>query len=370
MVPSLKKQLLLIACFVLIGLALIIVLFSFPLDEPIPETNDSSISLLFLGDFMIGDSYSGSNDAPFMHLNSMLYKKDEIIVNLETSVTKSNESVNPEKTYVYKMDPTVLETLVRHNITMVNLANNHIMDYGKNGFEDTIQYLQQAQLSFFGAGNNLSEAHTGLIKSYADDTTIGYLGYFEYRNSYDTKYHFYAKEDTPGVASISKELIESDISWMKNNSDMVIVSLHQGSNYETEISNAHQDIARYVIDCGADAVVCHSAHIVLPIEFYKEKPIFYSVGNFIFTTPGRFRYVDELYHAGLGVKLGIKDQQLSSIEMIAFKTNNQEINYQPCFLNHNESIALFDVIIPNDVNATITGSTARIFLPITTIQKR
>ena len=363
MVYSSKKRLLLISCFTLIVLGLLFVFFSLPINESFKEKSDSSISLLFLGDFMIGDSYSGSYEKPFNHLDSMLSQKDEIIINLETSVTTSNLSVNPEKTYVYKMDPNVLETLVNHNITMVNLANNHVMDYGTIGFNDTLHYLQQNQLSFFGAGNNLSEARAGKIKSYKDDTTIGFLGYFEYRKSYELKYNFYANDDEPGVSSINKDQIQSDISMMKNNSDMILVSLHQGDNYETEISNSHQDIAHFAIDCGADAVICHSAHIVLPIEFYKQKPIFYSVGNFIFTTPGRFRYVDEVYHAGLGVELTIEDQQLSVIELIAFKTNNQVTNYEPSFLDNNESLALFDVIIPEDINATINGSTARITIP-------
>jgi len=352
-----------ITCFALIVLGILFVFISLPIKEPLPEKSDSSISLLFLGDFMIGDKYSGSYEKPFNHLESMLSKKDEIIINLETSITMSNISVNPEKTYVYKMDPNVLETLVNHNITMVNLANNHVMDHGKIGFNDTLHYLDQSQLSFFGAGNNLSEARLGIIRSYEVDTAIGFLGYFEYRNSYDMKYNFYAKDDESGVGSINKDQIQSDISLMKNNSDLILVSLHKGGNYETKISKSHQDIARFAIDCGADAVICHSAHIVLPIEFYKQKPIFYSVGNFIFTTPGRFRYVDEVYHAGLGVELIIEDQQLSAIELIAFKTNNQVINYEPRFLDYNESLALFDILIPEDVNATINESTARITIP-------
>jgi len=360
---SSKKRFFLIACFALIVLGILFVFFSLPINESFKEKSDSSISLLFLGDFMIGDSYSGSYEKPFNHLDSMLSGKSEIIINLETSVTTSNVTVNPEKTYVYKMDPTVLETLVNHNITMVNLANNHIMDYGTIGFTDTLKYLHQNQLSFFGAGNNLSEARAGKIRSYTADTIIGFLGYFEYRNSYDMKYNFYANDDEPGVSSINKDQIQSDISLMKNNSDMILVSLHKGGNYETKISKSHQDIARFAIDCGADAVICHSAHIVLPIEFYKQKPIFYSVGNFIFTTPGRFRYVDEVYHAGLGVELIIEDQQLSAIELIAFKTNNRVTNYEPSFLDYNESLVLYDIIIPKNINATINGSTARITIP-------
>jgi poly-gamma-glutamate synthesis protein (capsule biosynthesis protein) len=359
---SSKKRLFVILSLALILISALILFFPRQIHQSDPEDIDESISLLFLGDFMIGDSYAGSDEKPFNLIDSMLSENDEVIINLETSVTSSNQSVNPDKTYVYKMDPMVVETLVKHHISMANLANNHVMDYGKNGFSDTLQYLQQAQLSYFGAGNNLSQARSGVIKTYRDNTTVGYLGYFEYRDSYDTLYQFYAKDDEPGVAGIDKTMMRSDILRMKNLSDIVIVSLHKGSNYETGISVSHQDIARFVIDCGADAVICHSAHIVLPMELYHQKPIFYSVGNFIFTTPGRFRFVDEIYHAGMGVELIIEEKQVVSIELIPFKTNNRVTNYEPIFLDSNESMALFDVIIAKNVNATVTDSTARINL--------
>ena len=144
---------------------------------------------------------------------------------------------------------------------------------------------------------------------------------------------------------------------MKKDADLVFVSLHIGGNYEVNISKVHKDFARYAIDVGADAVVCHSAHIVLPIEIYKGKPICYSIGNFIFTTLGRFRDVDLLYHVGMGVDFTIKNKEITSLKITPFKTNNWITNYQPCFLNESEVDLLFDMIIPSDINTTLVNST-------------
>ena len=156
---------------------------------------------------------------------------------------------------------------------------------------------------------------------------------------------------------LNQENLESDINRMKQQTDFIIVSLHIGENYNINISNYHRSYARYIIDLGADAVICHSAHIVLPVEFYKGKPIFYSIGNFIFTTPGsRFEKVDEIYRVGLGVEFVIKNNYIKEIKLTPFKTYNKITKYKPNFLNEQESYLLFNKIIPSDINSTFVGN--------------
>jgi len=314
---------------------------------------NSEVSILFLGDFMIGDSYYGTTSKCFQYLKPMFENKNDIIVNLETSVTDIKTPISSYKSYTYKINKSVLEDVIKNNITILNLANNHVLDFGVEGLNDTILNIQNYNLSYFGAGHNETQARLGVVKSYNNSTKIGYLGYFEYRTSYDYNYHFYAKKNIPGIAELSTKNLESDISRIKNDADIVIVSLHIGENYEVDISKEHKDFARYAIDAGADAVICHSAHIILPVEIYKGKPIFYSVGNFIFTTPGRFRDVDELYHVGMGVEFIIKNKKITSLKLTPFKTNNRLTNYQPCFLNRSEIDLLFDMILPSDINKTL-----------------
>ena len=325
------------------------------------ETYDSSsIKILFLGDFMIGDSYHGSASHPFKSISSLFESKNDIIVNLETAITDRNQTDNIGKTYLYKINETVLNEMNNRNITMVNLANNHALDYGKEGFEDSINYLNLYNISYFGAGNNESSARRGIVKEYPKETTIGYLGYFEYRSIYDESYQFYAKNDDSGVAILNFTNLRTDISQIKNQTDLVIVSFHIGQNYNPDISQIHQDYAHYAIDCGADAVISHSAHIILPIEWYKNTPIFYSIGNSIFTTPGRFRYVDPIYHHGLGVTFIIENKEITSIELTPFKTNNRETGYTPFFLSNNEIETVFNTILPLNKSYVIVDSSVRI----------
>ena len=161
---------------------------------------------------------------------------------------------------------------------------------------------------------------------------------------------------TFGVATLNKTILESDILRMKETADIVIVSLHIGKNYVTDISDEHKEFARYAVDVGADAIVCHSAHITLPVEIYKGKSICYSIGNFIFTTPGRFSKVDELYHVGIGAEFVIRNKKIVALQLIPFKTNNKVTGYHPYFLNRSEAHLLFDIILPPKINTKFVGS--------------
>ena len=338
-------------------LIFIVIIVSFFNESYHNQTDEETgFSILFLGDFMIGDAYSGNASLPFINLKVLFENKQDIIVNLETAITDKTTIANPDKSYNYKINNSVVEELKRNNITLLNLANNHILDYGVNGLNDTLHCLQNYDLSYFGAGYSEINARTGVIRCYENSTKIGYLGYFEYRETYDQKFRFYAKGNISGVAELNNYNLESDILQMKEKADIVIVSFHIGSNYNISISNDQKEFAHYAIDLGADAVVCHSAHIVLPVELYKGKVILYSIGNFIFTTPGRFYKVDEVYHVGMGAEFIFKNKEITTLKLTPFKTNNKVISYQPCFLNSSEIQLLSDTIIPSEIPTTIDNS--------------
>lgn len=341
---------------IIIILFVITVILSYLIINYNNTENNHDISILFLGDFMIGDRYSGSISEPFIDIKSMFENNNEIVVNLETSVTDIEKISYPNKSYNYKINTSVIAELNKNNVTMLNLANNHVLDFGLKGLNDTLFNLQKHNLSYFGAGYNETLARQGIIRCYNDHTKIGYLGYFEYKQIYDYNYKFYAKENISGVAELNVQNLKSDITRMKEQTDILIVSLHIGENYKVEISDNHRNFTRLIIDLGADAVICHSAHIVLPVEFYKGKPIFYSIGNFIFTTPGRFDEVDEIYHIGLGVKFVIKNNLIKEIKLTPFKTNNKITKYKPNFLDERESNLLLNKIIPSEINSKIVGN--------------
>ena len=338
-------------------LIFIIIIVSFFNESYRNQTDEETgFSILFLGDFMIGDAYSGDASLPFTNLKVLFENKQDIIVNIETAITDKTTVANPDKSYNYKINSSVVEELKRNNITLLNLANNHMLDYGEDGLNDTLHCLQNYDLSYFGAGYNETNARTGVIRCYENYTKIGYLGYFEYRETYDQKYHFYAKSNISGVAELNRHNLESDILQMKEKTDIIIVSFHIGSNYDINIYNNQKEFAHYAIDLGADAVVCHSAHIVLPVELYKGKMILYSIGNFIFTTPGRFHQVEEVYHTGMGAEFIFKNKEITTLKLTPFKTNNKVVRYQPCFLNNSEIQLLSDTIIPPEIPTTVDNS--------------
>lgn len=324
------------------------------------KRDNNEINIVFLGDFMIGDAYDGDISKPFEKIKLMLENKDEIIVNLETSATDLENPAFEDKAYNYKLEEPIIMELKDQGITIANLANNHILDYGSQGFQDTINYLKKSEIKFFGAGNNEDEARNGIIKEY-DGTKVGYLAYFDQSNLYET-YGFYADQNNEGTAQLSKENLQEDIPKTKEASNLVIVNYHLGSNYETEISEKQKDFAYFAIDQDADAVVMHSTHIIQPIEIYKGKPIIYSLGNFIFTTPGRFSSVDEIFHHGIGAEFIIENKEITSLILTPFKTNNKETDFQPEFLKKKEIEDVAELLIPSNLEYEIKENTIVILL--------
>ena len=128
-------------------------------NHKITNSNTSEVSILFLGDFMIGGSYSGSTSKPFQNLKPMFENKNEIIVNLETSVTDEKTPISSDKLYTYKIKKSVFGELIKNNITILNLANNHVLDFGVEGLNDTIFNIQNYNLSYFGAGHDETQAN-------------------------------------------------------------------------------------------------------------------------------------------------------------------------------------------------------------------
>ena len=356
----LKNKLIIIFSIVIAVLLLVFLLNEIDfLDQD--ENKNYDYSLLFCGDFMIGDAYYGPYDFPFENLSDIFENQDEIIINLESSITDYDQIEPINKSYLYKMDSDVIAELIKNNITICNLANNHILDYGQIGFNDTISNLSFNNIDYFGAGFNESDSREGLIKQYGK-LRVSYLGYFQDRAIYENDYDFYSSSVKPGVARLNSTNLKSDIPRVKSKSDLVIISFHMGTNYVTEINELTQTYAQYAIDLGADAIIIHSPHIILPIELYKNKPIFYSLGNFIFTTPGRFSEVKDIYGNGLAVEFKIIDKNITNVLITPFKTNNQVINFQPYILDSTKAQEVFNLIIPANVNYRIQGSTANINL--------
>lgn len=225
-----------------------------------PQTNDNKTTIVFGGDVMLGRSVMGEaldqNDPlyPFRKTADFLKDADVTFVNLENPIVKDC----PRHKGGFKFCTTydIAGGLNYSGVDIVTLANNHTENYGKSGFEETKSYLKENGLEYVGDGN--------LVIKEVDGVKFGFLG-FNYTFS------------TTGLAK--------DLGVIKNSDsqvDILIVGNHWGQEYKNIANSFQVNAAHQMIDNGADVVIGHHPHWVQNFEEYNGKPIYYSLGNFVF----------------------------------------------------------------------------------------
>lgn len=236
------------------------------------------VSVVFAGDIMLEggpDRAMRRGRDPFAGVAHLFKNADIRLGNLECVVATVG-SVEPDKPNVFRVHPRGLKYVQRH-FDAVGLANNHSGDYGPQAFAQMLGLLKQSGVGYYGGGRNLKEAHTPLILE-RQGLRIAILGYDEFQPR-----NFEADHDRPGVAWSEDEQVVRDITDARRvwKADVVIPVMHWG--WEDPIANDRQRaLARRMVDAGADAVIGGHPHQLQDTETYKGKPIFYSLGNFVF----------------------------------------------------------------------------------------
>jgi poly-gamma-glutamate capsule biosynthesis protein CapA/YwtB (metallophosphatase superfamily) len=235
------------------------------------------VTLAFVGDIMLDGAPGASIAAgvdPFERFASELGHADAAIGNLECAVATGGVPI--EKIYTFRAEPRVVPVLARH-FAAVTLANNHSGDYGTGALLETMGLLEQSSVPFFGAGRDLAQAHRALVIE-RRGIKIALLGYDEFLPR-----RFEAGPSRPGVAWSEDEEVVSDIRAARAaGADIVIPFMHWGWEYEPAPCPRQRELAHRMLDAGADAVIGSHPHVTEGAEYYRGKPIVYSLGNFVF----------------------------------------------------------------------------------------
>ena len=284
--------LILIAFTVLTGLTLLLTIEGFTksisYSSEIISPEKKTISVVLVGDIMLnrGVEYmmktEGNGDFrfPFSKIAKDLKKADILFGNLEGPI--SDKGIKVGSIYSFRAEPEAIEGLTFAGFNLISLANNHAFDYGREALEDCLAKLSKAGIDYVGAGFNEGEAYGGrtpVIKE-IEGTKIGFLAYTNLGPE-----SWKASEKNSGIAWISEkdfEKIKKDIENAKSQADILIVSLHAGEEYAAEPTQFQIEFSKAAIDAGADLVIGHHPHVVQKSEKYKDKWIFYSLGNFVF----------------------------------------------------------------------------------------
>lgn len=235
-----------------------------------------------------------------------LKQADITFCQLESNITDRGFRL-PQVRHTHRSIPKTAKAIADAGFDVVSFASNHCMDWGPDGFFDTISYLKNENLDVVGVGANITEARKPVIKeingvktAFISACTILPPGFWADKNRAGCvpmrAYTLYEQVelDQPGTPArihtfANREDLSNlcqDVKEAKKQADIVIVSLHWGIHFiPATIADYQREVAHAIIDAGADLILGHHAHIIKGVETYKNKVIFYSISNFAIDLP-------------------------------------------------------------------------------------
>lgn len=261
-----------------------------------PE-EEETIHLGFAGDICLDDTCAvmrhmeekgGFSKVISRKLVQKMRDYDCMVINNEFSISKRGTPMKG-KAYTFRSHPSNLKYLKKLGVDVAGLANNHVYDYGKDAFLDTLHYLKQAGFQTVGAGKNEKQAKKPVYLT-IKNKKIAIVAATRAEKYILTPE---AGKNRPGVfRTYQDKAFVKEIKKAAKKADYVIAYVHWGTEYSTELEQEQRNQARDYINAGADAVVGAHAHCLQGVEWYKGVPVFYSLGNFWFN--GRSLYTTVL----------------------------------------------------------------------------
>jgi hypothetical protein len=247
-----------------------------------PQTGtEKPVRMVFGGDIVLGNNFL-VNDIPaswdeqyFAGVRDLIKGADMAFGNLEGVLSKQGETTKDPGTghqFAFRFPPRYATLLKQEGFDVVNIANNHAYDFGESGFRDTLENLKAAEIAYVGPRDHVATLAVGGLN-------VTMLG-----ASYSSRF----------ASVFDLEENAERVRQAKAQGSFVIVTFHAGAEGPAAIWHENKDemffgenrgnvviFARAMIDAGADLVVGHGPHVLRAVECYKDKPIAYSLGNFV-----------------------------------------------------------------------------------------
>jgi poly-gamma-glutamate capsule biosynthesis protein CapA/YwtB (metallophosphatase superfamily) len=333
------------------------------LENHLAALGEPPLSVIAVGDIMLGGRArrpikENGRDYPFRAVLPILQRAPIVLGNLEGALAQKAQKQN--RNFTYRARPKVASSLLRAGINVCTLANNHLVDCGREGVLETLEALAVAGVTPLGAAANETAAHVPVVRE-AGGLRIGLLAYYWNRRCAATA-------NLPGSAMGVFEELETDIRKLRSQVDRVIVTFHWGRPYKPEPSPRARAKARFAIDCGAHAVIGHHPHIIQALEIYRSRPIFYSIGNFAFGSGNS---------KAEGLLLGFRFEDartLVSVYPLYVKNRDPRVNYQPKLMRGNAAEQLLRRLVEiskrGGRHLRIEGGTGKLDLPLLVPSRR
>jgi len=301
-----------------------VVLTALTVDFGSLHASDSQIEIVAGGDVMLG-SWAQETilrngwDYPFQNLDTLLNRADIVFANLEAPFGTGGKAF--EKQYSFRVAPDLVNVLKAGRINMINLANNHIMDFGPDVLKQTIALLGKNHIKYSGAGSDLQKARLP-AQFEIKGTKIAFLCY-----SLTFPEEFWATDTSAGTGFPYDTFFFDDVRKLKRENDLVIVSFHWGGELLKSPKPYQVRLAHQTINAGADIILGHHPHVVQGIEVYHNKIIAYSLGNFVF---GSF---SENVRDSMLLKIYYGTNGIVKCKINPIFVYNKEVEFQPRMLS-------------------------------------
>lgn len=258
-----------------------------------PVRSAARVTLAAVGDVLMHDAVKRAAEARrgsapddgyawlFAPVADLLGAADLTFANLETPIAP--QASQGSRAFVFNAPPAVIAALQRAGVDLVSVANNHAMDQGRRGFEETLRWLRAAGLPYVGAGPAPRAA--GPLRLERNGLSLAFLGY-SYGLNQGGNACPPAAAACEQVAEIDRARMVEDVRAAAATADAVVVSVHWGVEYQQAPRAEEVELAHRLADAGALVVLGHHPHVLQPVELYRRADgltavIAYSLGNFV-----------------------------------------------------------------------------------------
>ena len=255
------------------------------------ESTPPTVSLLFGGDLQFDRHIRQKAEAAggyafiFEDLTDLFLESDGVIANLEGPVTEYDSvsvgsAVGSSNNFIFTFSPKIVPVLQSHGFTLLNIGNNHILNFGMDGLEQTEQNLKRADLAYWGNSGKETWLHDSFTIYRQNGVTLLFVNYNEFLYT--------------DIEALLSEMTEQKAAIAP---DFMVVYTHWGVEYETTAGPRYQERAADFVAAGADLIIGSHPHVVQQSERIGDAIVYYSLGNFVFD-----QYFEPAVQQGLLVK--------------------------------------------------------------------
>lgn len=314
------------------------------IDQVLPHPSDPALYEPYVRDarqyVKLAEQLNGNIPRPveFSYIwNYALERLDKLapdlrLINLETCVTESRQYWR-NKGIHYKMHPRNIPCLAAAKIDCCSLANNHVLDWGYSGLQETLRTLEEVNIKSAGAGLNRDQAESPAVLTVEGKGRVVVFSFASETSG--VPWEWAASEKRSGVnlvedyTDVTVQRIGEKVQAVKQPGDIVVASIHWGGNWGYQISRQERDFAHNLIDRAAiDVIHGHSSHHPKGVEVYAGKPVFYGCGDFLNDYEGIQGYEDFRDDLGLMylVTMEPRSAGLVRLQMIPSQIKHFRIN--------------------------------------------